>query len=568
MKNKKTIWFLGVILLLAIFLRTFNLNRVPPSLFGDEVDVGYQAYSILKTGKDYLGQSFPTYIHSLAEWRAPLLMYFTVPSIAIFGLNEWGVRIPPAIFGVLNVLFCYLLIKELFKNGRWALLGAFLIAINPWNIHYSRAAFEVTLLLFLILAGSWCFLRGISKPWYLLGTAILFGLTFYTYNTANVFIPLLIIILIVIWRKEILRLKNKPAFWFSLVIFLLFLIPISKELILGQAKERFGLISVFSDQKIIQEIHLRRLGGVSFSQPSSKISFWERIFTNRPVYWFLAISQNYLAAFSPDFLFARGDPFFRHSVGKVGEFYLIEVIFVILGSIVLINYKGKEKWFVFLWLLIAPIPSSLTKDGGNHATRLFLMIPPIVVLSSAGAVQLIKLGKNKKGRLFWLLGMLLIVSSLFFNFAFYLNRYFVWYPKESWKYWGYGFKEAMVFIGKHQGEFEEVLISNSQDPALIRYLFWTNYDPVKFQQSFTGDKPSENILPGFDGFKLGNAFFVKPRQSGWWEKVLTPKVLYLASQDDIGGDWDWRKNPPQGVKVLETITNPYSQPIFWLVTHE
>jgi hypothetical protein len=69
MKKGKLIVSLLLITLLGLLLRLYNLEKVPPSLFGDEVDVGYQAYSILKTGRDYMGQSWPISFHSLAEWR-------------------------------------------------------------------------------------------------------------------------------------------------------------------------------------------------------------------------------------------------------------------------------------------------------------------------------------------------------------------------------------------------------------------------------------------------------------------------------------------------------------------
>ena len=77
----KNTFFLVLILLLASALRFYRLAEIPISLFGDEVDVGYHAYSILRTGKDYLGQSWPISFHSLAEWRTPLFLYGTVPFI-------------------------------------------------------------------------------------------------------------------------------------------------------------------------------------------------------------------------------------------------------------------------------------------------------------------------------------------------------------------------------------------------------------------------------------------------------------------------------------------------------
>ena len=91
-------WLIAI-LALAGFLRIVGLNIVPPELFGDEIDVGYQAYSLLHTGQDLYRQILPTYIRSLSEPRAPLLMYATVPTIAAFGNTAWGVRIPSAVWG-------------------------------------------------------------------------------------------------------------------------------------------------------------------------------------------------------------------------------------------------------------------------------------------------------------------------------------------------------------------------------------------------------------------------------------------------------------------------------------
>src|SRR3989344_5692592 len=83
---------LFVILLIASILRLWKLDEVPVSLFGDELEVGYQAYSILKTGKDYYGNPWPIHFHSLAEWRTPLYLYSAVPTVALFGISPLGVR--------------------------------------------------------------------------------------------------------------------------------------------------------------------------------------------------------------------------------------------------------------------------------------------------------------------------------------------------------------------------------------------------------------------------------------------------------------------------------------------
>src|SRR4030043_1754667 len=101
---KKKILVLLAVVVLASFLRLWKLDRVPVSLFGDELEVGYQAYSILKTGRDYSGNFMPIHFQSLAEWRTPLYLYSAVPAVAVFGITPWGVRLPAAIFGILGVL--------------------------------------------------------------------------------------------------------------------------------------------------------------------------------------------------------------------------------------------------------------------------------------------------------------------------------------------------------------------------------------------------------------------------------------------------------------------------------
>src|SRR3989344_2294136 len=182
---KKVNIFLLTILFLAAFLRVWGLDKVPPELFGDELDVGYHAYSLLHTGRDYQGQFLPTYIHSFSEWRAPLLMYATVPSVAIFGLNEWGVRLPAAVAGVLSVYLLYIIVSELSKrytpstnHNSLGLIAAFLLAISPWHLQYSRAAFEASLLLTLILSAVLFFFRALRRPFFLTLSAIFFALTF------------------------------------------------------------------------------------------------------------------------------------------------------------------------------------------------------------------------------------------------------------------------------------------------------------------------------------------------------------------------------------------------------
>ncbi|MBI3282756.1 hypothetical protein HYZ70_01635, partial [Candidatus Curtissbacteria bacterium] len=100
-KSKLT---LAVILILAAFLRFYQLGQNPPSLDWDETAHGYNAYSILKTGRDEYGYKLPLSFRSFDDYKPPIYTYLVVPSVAIFGLSDFAVRFPSAVLGVLAVL--------------------------------------------------------------------------------------------------------------------------------------------------------------------------------------------------------------------------------------------------------------------------------------------------------------------------------------------------------------------------------------------------------------------------------------------------------------------------------
>ena len=108
-KNFFTITFF-LIILISIFLRFYKLGVNPPSLTWDEASLGYNAYSILKTGADEYGNKFPISIRSFDDYKPPLYVYLAVPSIGIFGLNEFAVRLPSAIIGILSVIAIYFIV--------------------------------------------------------------------------------------------------------------------------------------------------------------------------------------------------------------------------------------------------------------------------------------------------------------------------------------------------------------------------------------------------------------------------------------------------------------------------
>lgn len=546
-----------IILAVAFFLRVVNLDNNPPELFGDELDVGYQAYSLLQTGRDYKGHFLPTYLQSFSEWRAPLLMYATIPFVAIFGLNEWGVRLPSAVFGSLIVLLLYLLINQLNQDKKIALLSAFFLAISPWHIQYSRAAFEVALMLFLITAGCLSLLRAHQKNNLKLAVmaGLLFALPLYTYNTANVFVPLLMFILFLIYLPLT---KRKRLIATTIITFSILIIPLCVNIIFGHAADRYQAFSIFTNQEIVGKINLMR------SYPNTT-ALVEKIFHNKPIEWVKKIAQNYTAAFSPQFLFIHGDVTFRHSLHEVGQFFWFQLPLILFGLYYSIkNLRHKQNLFWLGWLLIAPLSSSLTIDGAYHATRLFFMVIPLSVFSAYGGLIIIKkLSKIKKKSIF-LFGFLALLIFLIplMEFLHYQHYYWKHYPFDSWRWWHWGYKEAVNSLVSLENEFDQIMIETTYEPALIRYLFWKKYPPQKVFN--LNDQIKPRAVDDLSGFCLDNRTCFIDFEGMLKKEQIKKDVLYLISQErNVSGDWS--ESAPEWIEVIKTIRNPWGDPIFYLV---
>lgn len=556
---------LVLIILISAVLRIYQLDQVPPALFGDEIDVGYQAYSILKTSKDLNGRSLPTYLKSLAEYRAPLYIYSSVPFIHLFGLNEWGVRLPAMFWGMVSILGTFLLVKLLLGQNI-ALISTFLLSVSPWHLQYSRGSFEVTMLLACYLFAVYFFILGKEKGFLLIFSAILFGLTFYIYSTAVVFTPFLILLLILSYFKD-LRSEKKSLFLFFIIMILTSL-PMFWSIYKGEARGRFNIISIFQESVLLDKINLSRKGQ-KYTTPTGEVKTLdpstEILFHNKLTVFTQVFTLNYLRSFSFDFLFGKGDPNLRHSIGEMGLLYFFELPLLLLGVWFLLTKTNfSQKGLVFGWLLLSPIPASLTYDGGFHATRLSLMLPPLVMITSAGAWYLI----SKRSLYFRAFSLLLIISVIV-GIIFYLHRYYFHYPIESWRFWHLGYKQAFKIVNENQQAFDKVVINNSYEPSLERYLFYNQYQPDLFHRQFKGDKPISNILEGIDGFGLGDKLYFgqvneDAKRKGGLEYVIKAKMLYLASARDEA-EGDLRTYSHKNFEIIETILDPLGNPIFYIL---
>ena len=562
------------ILIVTSILRLWKLDEVPVSLFGDELDVGYHAYSILKTGKDYSGNFMPLHFQSLAEWRTPLYLYSAVPTVAMFGISPWGVRLPAAIFGILGVWLFYLLVRQISGKESIALLCALGLTISPWHIQYSRAGFEVTQMLALYLAGIYFFLKGLKDGKYLWISAVCLALTPWAYSTAKLFLPITVITLLVIWRKEILNVSKKHLTQ-SVVAFLIVVAPIMYTTIFAGGATRFNYISVFSDPTMIPEIGFSRLHDARMrtqgNQVGLKPTIVERAIHNKFTWLGSFVFKNYLQSFSTDFLFVRGDPNPRHSPQGIGQLYKFEFFFLVVGLALLLFSKldKKIKAFIVMWVLLAPLPAALTRDGGNHATRLFFLLPPLVFLVAYGIWGIYNSLSIRMRLPFAALYSLILLAS----FTFYQHLYWIHHPWDSERWWHTGFEDAIKTAAAESGKYNKVIISMTSEPAYIFLLGWSQFDPKVFHQNYIQRGESKwlgsETVPGFgeisklEKYYFGSAGVDLYSLAG----VLPDNTLYLATAKDVNVNLILEpQRLPSDLKLIKSSPFPSGEPAYYLLT--
>lgn len=561
-------WLLILILLISFALRVWKIDTVPSSLYWDEMDAGYQAYSILKTGKDYFGSNPGFIVHSFADYRAPFLIYATIPAVWILGLNIYSVRLPAAIFGTLSIFLIYILSKLLFKSEKISLLAAILAGVAPWSVQYGRMAFEGVFLLSLFLGGMIAFLKALTVPRWWIVSGFLFGLSLFAYNTAKLFVPLVLLILVILYvRKKTLN-KN---FFLGMGIFLFLLGGGLFSSFYSGGGMRFSEIAVWTDPQLEESIdQYRQDSAASYSrtvETGMRTRLLDKMVFNKATFVLDKISRNYFESLSPDFLFVTGDPNQRHSPFRMGEFYRIEFLTVILGILFLIMGAGKHdkgKILILLWIILAPFPASITREGGSHASRLFLMFPALSIASALGFLYISGLIRGNIRKL----TLYSVAAVWIFNILFFLNYYFGSYTVESAKFFQYGFPEAVKTALRHKKDYKYVIIDDRRDSALMNYLFETSYDPAGFQK-VVKNLPFE--FGKFQSEKLENVYFMRPGRRDWYgafkENLIADRYLLIVSSEQLE-EQTVEKLPgklSENQQLLDVIFYKNGDPAFYII---
>jgi len=483
---RKYLVLLIIIFIGALLLRAVGISSFPVGFTQDEAGLGYDAYSLLLTGKDQWGKSFPLVLRSFGDFKMPLYSYLAIPSVYLFELNEFSVRFPNAILGSFAVLTTFLMVSKITKRRELGLLSALFLAVSPWHIGLSRGAFEANLTTFFIPLGVWAFVKGISRPRFMVLAATSFGLNLFSYHSARFFTPVLILVLVWSYLKELKQMGGNvqgailSKYKWGLLIFGAFFALAIYTMFTGGAKRGLD-ITIFSPTDKWAAVSDRRYEATLQGLPD----FYARIFSNKVSYVFETFSKNYLSYFSTSFLFSEGAG--EWSYGMIpgrGVLYLFEAIFVLAAIFSFAKKEGFSKMgLLLLWILVAPIPAALTKGPGFAANRVAVMIPAIQVTSVWGGVYLYEKLKGRYGNglakgFAW--GVLIILLG---SLAGFLEDYRYHAPLRASKAMQYGMRDIMATINSIEGNYEGVVLSRTLSVPNIWVQFYMRLDPSEVQDA-------------------------------------------------------------------------------------
>lgn len=524
---KKMLFLL--ILACAFILRVYHVATVPPSLSWDEVSIGYNAYSILKTGRDEHGRFLPLDAFvAYGDYKPPLAIYAAVPFVAVLGLTDLAVRLPAALFGTLTVLLTYYLVLELLKRDQYAILSAAVLAVSPWHVNLSRGGFEANIALFFVVLGTWLALSARTHPKRWLFTWLPFVAAIYTFNSSRVFSALFVPAFMIYTYRDIK--KNFKQFIIGVIIAAILLAPIVPHLLSAQARLRFHEVNIFTDASIVETANQRI--------EREKGSLIAKLVNNRRVGFARSFLMHFMDNLQPDFLFLKGDGNPKFSIQDVGELYLIEAPFLAIGIFaMLISYPGIALLLLY-WIIAAIIPAATARET-PHALRILDSLPTWHIFIAFGILSVYRY--VLKGKIVY---CLLLVTLYLFSITYYLHNYYRHYPIEFSGEWQYGYREALQSIANIASKYNKIVISDTIGRPYMYTLFYTKTDPNDLFRT-------KDAFFDTAGFYHVNGFFTY-RFGGPLPDVLEPKTLYI---------WNFA---PNGARIIDTIHLLNGSPVLFI----
>lgn len=485
--TRKQIIALGVVIIIAAFTYLWKISSVPSSLYADETTVGYNAYSILKTGKDEYGKTFPILFRLFGAYTPPLFVYVLTPFISFLGLSPFTLRFPSILATLMLIPVVFLFVKKLriFNNKLSPLVAALVFAISPWVVFNARLGYEVTLGYVLFYVGIYFIWDHLNKNNISLAGLLFLSFSTYTAHTERYLVPLFLLIFFIMFRKKIFKKITFQNLVPTIIICLATQVP------------HFLIIS--SPAFWVKN--------TSFVASNISSGVWD--FINQLIVYLSP--QTYFGSVMQDINL-------QHFIPEISLFYSWQIIPFLVGLFYLLKAsRSSEGKLILLLLLTSPMPGALS----GHFISIQRVLPiliPIVLIVTLGIEKLLLLIPKKLNILTAALAFFLLTFSV----SLLWRSYFVLLPGLWTKWWNFGAKEIAQFIS--QNDQSKIIIDNSRDQAIYSpIIFYLQYPPDKFQQQFSSVAKDYYNNPTFRStVSFGNAI---TRPINWESDPLTEAFL-------------------------------------------
>ncbi len=426
---------------LSSVLRVYKLLEVPPGIINDFVVV-LNVFEQAKQGID-----LPMYIGGVYA-QATLIAKFLgfISNLFKFEINIFTVKLFHAIVGVINIVFLYLLIREIYSK-RMAFISSFILSFMTQHLLFSRSGEAMILTMAsLTICFYFYFLalrKGNSLLMVIAGIWLGISIYFYTPGRAAPFIFVLYWLFLLFWglknnyKKYIMKM-NLILVISSIIAFIPLMDYIIKyPNVYFERIKQFNLIGfLLRDKNCIESI-------------VAQIYIYYKFFFNEGCEWGL------------------------YNLTNQAAFDVITNILFILGFIyLLINWKSINNIFIICWFFIGILIGFLSGTATFYPARIILIYPVVAVIAGTG-LDLILRFIEYYGYKFLMYTLLFIILTILSVFNVY--RYFYKYPNDpSVKYANNSYyNKIRIELEKHKGD--DVLFSNfyliqSEGGILMNYL--------------------------------------------------------------------------------------------------
>ncbi len=503
-------YILVAILATSALLRLTFLNSHMDTLYGDEVALGYNAYAIKETLHDEFGRFMPLQFESWGDQKNPVYIYATALVQLITGPTMASVRIPSAIAGILAVYLTYRLAILLKLGSVVALVSSFFLAVNPWHIHISRGGYEANVALTLGL-GSVVLL--LTQRYAL--SALLLAISTYTYYTTKMFAPLLLLftwIYMINWSKYKNSIKPFIKYW---VIALILVLPIIYLALFKGGQVRFQSINIFVDKTVTPRVERARN---FFDNPDS---LGAKLSENRFTYHLSDFVMYYLENFSGQFLFVGGDSNVRYGLAGHGMLYLLDAPLILMGLILLYQKNRRAWYFLFAWLILAPLPTALV--GRAYGLRSLAILPIPQILAAYTLFSWYQ--STKKSKIITAFYILFTISYIL-SISNWLHRYIYQYPAYGRYWYDAPMQDAVTYAKAREDKYDQIIISQSYGEVSMYYAFLNKIHPDIYRQA----KANKVAVDGVPMVKIGKYYFGDIRPKGPIEKMDIPHNTLILVQ--------------------------------------